>query len=353
MIDDPSTGSDDQARYGRRSRYRFTQVPHWVLLTAHLSDAGYRIYSLLLAHVNAGQEDGKTWPHQKTLADMLGRRREAVGRVIREELEPLGMVTVKEERYGTNDSRRRNVYYVHEVPPEGVSVYTSLTDWRMRNEEAAGQPGGAENRSSGNAENRSTGGAENRTCAGAENRSSGGAENRASSYTNEELDQRGTTHTPSAGAEGESASVSPEVVESLCKALASAIKNAGLKRPKITYAWRNAARDLLTPDEEGFAYSEQEILDGIAWAAADPFWRDKISTMAVFARNFPKMKLRAQGEQAGPKTEQAKADQKEATRVRMAMMTKFMAEFEQTHGRPMSEPETKMMMERLKKEFPG
>lgn len=115
----------DEVRQGRRSRYRFTQTPQWALLMTDLSDAGYRTYCLLLAHVNAERGDGAVWPQQKSLGAMLGKRGEAISRVVTKELEPLGLVDVEEVRTGANKTRRRNIYTVHEEPPatwEGLSL---------------------------------------------------------------------------------------------------------------------------------------------------------------------------------------------------------------------------------------
>ena len=79
----------------------------------------------------------------------------------------------------------------------------------------------------------------------------------------------GNTH--GASAPGASAP-DPGVVEALCRKLADAVKGNNVKRPKITYAWREAAVQLLTPDEDGHAYTVEEIEGGIAWAQADSFW---------------------------------------------------------------------------------
>lgn len=336
---------EDEVRHGRRSPYRFTMVPQWALLKTDLSDAGYRVYSLLLAHVNTAQADGKVWPHQKTLADMLGRRREAVGRVIREELEPGGLVTVKEDRYGTNDSRRRNIYFVHEEPPEGENVYASLSDWRDRNGKSADQSGGAENRSSG--------GAVNDSSASAENRSSGRAENRAGNYIHEERDQGGTTHTLGADAPGESAQgwsaeeLDKRVAE-LCGRLADMVKANGAKRPKITYAWRDAARELLSGEDP---YTFHQVWEGIRWAQADSFWASRTTTMAKLAKHFDQIIIQARMRSRDTSTAEGKQAQNDVVGRRMAAMSKFMAAFEEKYGHPMSEAQEKELLARLKTEI--
>ncbi len=152
----------DEVRPGRRSRYRFTQTPQWALLLPELSDAGYRAYSLLLAHVSQERDDALVWPHQRSLAAMLSKRPEALSRVITKELVPLGLVDVEARRYGANRSRRRNVYTVHEEPPEGWQGVASVGEWYAAHRETAGQPGDAKNRVSGDAKNRASGDAKNR-----------------------------------------------------------------------------------------------------------------------------------------------------------------------------------------------
>ncbi|MFF9345323.1 hypothetical protein ACF1CG_36890 [Streptomyces sp. NPDC014773] len=181
----------DEIRVGRRSRFRFTQTPQWALLMLPLSDAGYRAYSLLLAHVNTQRDDTVVWPHQKSLAAMLGKRPEAVSRVITKELKPLGLVDVEPVRYGANRSRQRNIYTVHEEPPEGWEGHASLSEWyadhKPETGETAGQTGHAKNRVSGDAKDRAP----------------EDAKDRVGNYTKPELDESGTTSAPSARSAGD------------------------------------------------------------------------------------------------------------------------------------------------------
>ena len=147
----------DKVRRGRVSRWLFTRTPQWALLMSELSDPGYRIYSLLLAHVNQADDDGEVWPQQQTLAEMLDRHRNSVSRVITKELVPLGLIDVEVERYGTNNTRRRNIYVVHELPPDDFEGWASLKEWyaahprpepkptNRRESKTAGQPGRTEN----------------------------------------------------------------------------------------------------------------------------------------------------------------------------------------------------------------
>lgn len=189
MTDDDFT--PDEVRPGRRSRYRFACVPVWVLLMPELSDAGFRLYSLLLAHVNEERDDALVWPHQKSLASILKKRPEAISRAIGKELVPLGLVDVEVKRYGTNNTRRRNIYTVHEEPPAGWAGHANLKEWYKANPSngpiKAGQPGDAINRVSGDAKDRE----------------SGDAKNRAGNYTKPELDESGTTGAPAARSAGD------------------------------------------------------------------------------------------------------------------------------------------------------
>ncbi|MER7835289.1 hypothetical protein ABTY98_05100 [Streptomyces sp. NPDC096040] len=174
----------DEVRPGRRARHRFICSPQWPLLAQALSDAGYRTYNLLLAHVNAERGDGTVWPQQKSLAAMLGKRSEAISRVINKELAPLGLVDVETVRYGSNQTRRRNVYTVHEVPPEGWAGCASIEEWYAS---AAGHGGDAKNRMTGEAKNRAA----------------GDAKDRAGNQTKPELDELENHEAPSARSAGD------------------------------------------------------------------------------------------------------------------------------------------------------
>ena len=146
---------------GRRtaSRWRHVALPQWALLMPNLSDAALRVYALLLAHVNATDGDREAWPQQQSMAAMLGRHRNSIGRAIKE-LAEAGLVDVEVERYGTNNSRRRNIYIVHELPPGDYDGPASITEWyaahprpepepiNRRDRKTAGQPGRTKNSAS-------------------------------------------------------------------------------------------------------------------------------------------------------------------------------------------------------------
>ncbi|MGA5599563.1 hypothetical protein ACPCUF_00755 [Streptomyces griseoincarnatus] len=180
----------DEVRPGRRSRYRFTQTPQWALLWADLTDAGYRVYSLLLAHVNAERGDALVWPTQTSLAAMLGKHANTISRIVTKELSRLGLVDVEVVRYGPNKTRRRNVYTVHEVPPADWEGWASLQEWyaayRDESSNTAGQPGPTKNVGSGPTKNEGSGPTKN------------GVEN----YTKAQLDEEENDPAPSARSAG-------------------------------------------------------------------------------------------------------------------------------------------------------
>ena len=160
----------DEIRRGRTSRWRHVNLPQWALLMTDLSDAALRVYALLLAHVNAADGDGEAWPQQQAMAAMLGRHRNSIGRAIRE-LARAGLIDVEVERYGTNNSRRRNIYIVHELPPEGRhDGPASITEWyaahprpepepiNRRDRKTAGQLGRTKNSASGGTNTSASGG---------------------------------------------------------------------------------------------------------------------------------------------------------------------------------------------------
>lgn len=165
----------DEIRRGRTSRWRHVNLPQWALLMTDLSDAALRVYALLLAHVNATDGDGEAWPQQQSMAAMLGRHRNSIGRAIKE-LSEMGLIDVEVERYGTNNSRRRNIYIVHELPPEGHDGPASIAEWyaahprpepepiNRRDRKTAGQLGRTKNSASGGTNTSASGDTAN--CAG-------------------------------------------------------------------------------------------------------------------------------------------------------------------------------------------
>lgn len=146
-------------------------------------------------------------------------------------------------------------------------------------------------------------------------------------------------------------SVTPEVVDQVCKKLADTIKERGLKRPKVTYAWRDAARDLLTPDEDGFAYTLEEVEGGIEWAQAHSFWASRVMTMRKFAEHFPKIMSQARDELSDPKTEAGKKAQEDLVSRRLKRLDQMESDLEEKLGRPLNFSERRKMQEFVREEI--
>lgn len=129
-----------EVRLGRRSRYSFTVMPDWVFFRSGLSANGLKVYIAIMMHVNKGRNDGLAWPTQKTLGLMTELHEDTVGRLINKELRPLGLLDVTTVRYGDNNTRRRNVYTIHEVPEEGYEGPASKEEWRAMHPELRENP---------------------------------------------------------------------------------------------------------------------------------------------------------------------------------------------------------------------
>lgn len=334
--DASSSGEEDSPRIarGRTLTNRFTMVPQWAMLHPELSDAAYRLYCLLLARVNRNKDDGKVWPSQETLAEMLRCHRNTIGRLVSKELEVLGFVTVVEERCEYNRLRRRNVYYVHEVPPDDWQGIASLEEWDASKN--AGQPGRPTHGASG----RPTDGASGGPAHGASGRTTGGAVNKRK----EEQEEVGNTHAADA------ASVSPEVVDRLCRALADAVKARGVKRPEITAQWRKAVVTLMQPDSEGHSYTVEEIEGGITWAQEHPWWSSRTNTMAKFAKHFATMKIQANGDLANPSTVAGKAAGEDLMQRRIKALDEAEAAMEKIAGRRLNNEELKALRAHIQEE---
>ncbi|MEV0580915.1 helix-turn-helix domain-containing protein [Streptomyces sp. NPDC050392] len=126
---DELDGPPVEFRRGRRSRFPFAMTPQWVLLMTELSHPAFRLYCLMLAHVSSERDDQLVWPHQKTLAKLMGYSRKASVPPLVKLLVKLELVEVEEQRYGHNNSRRRNVYTVHEEPPAHWKGWASLKEF--------------------------------------------------------------------------------------------------------------------------------------------------------------------------------------------------------------------------------
>lgn len=105
------------------SSHHHTTVEDWVILATRLSDREFRVYSILRMHCQGG---GRAFPSQRTIAGMLGiKKTESVGTAIAG-LQRLGVLTVSTEKTATG---RRNVYSLHEAPPDGYDGPMSRTEF--------------------------------------------------------------------------------------------------------------------------------------------------------------------------------------------------------------------------------
>lgn len=170
--------------------------------------------------------------------------------------------------------------------------------------------------------------------------------NTSNKKTNEE-----ETHAADAASARERVSADPQVEAhalALCDHLASEVKKNGARRVKVTYAWRNAARDMLSGED---AYTYEEIREGITWAQADSFWASRTITMAKMAKHFDTIIVQARKKTSDVRTTEGKEAQKDVTRRRMEAMGQFMEIFEKQNGRRMTDVEEKALMVRLRKEI--
>ncbi|MFE2911420.1 helix-turn-helix domain-containing protein [Kitasatospora indigofera] len=118
-----------EIRRGRRTRFKFVQVPHWVVLLPKMPHAAFKLYVLLLAHANQERGDGEVFPFQETLAEIMGYAGRTSLPKPMKWLVRHGLVDISEVRYGTNNSRRRNIYVVHEEPLPGWKGFASLQEF--------------------------------------------------------------------------------------------------------------------------------------------------------------------------------------------------------------------------------
>lgn len=128
----------DDLKAGRRAQ-KFVQVPEWVML-AELTPQAKSLYTLLLAHVNSKRDDHLAWPGMDTMAQIMGfKNRNPIVRYLKE-LKELGAI---DSRAVPSPRGRRNVYTVHETPPDGYQGPMSLADFYDRRKAAAPPAGDA------------------------------------------------------------------------------------------------------------------------------------------------------------------------------------------------------------------
>ena len=78
--------------------------------------------------------------------------------------------------------------------------------------------------------------------------------------------------------------------ERLCQHLADRIVANGSKRPKITKAWRDAARLLIDKDGR----TEEQVHHAIDWCQSDSFWKANILSMPKLREKYDQLRLAAQ-----------------------------------------------------------
>jgi hypothetical protein len=134
----------------------FAMIPHWVML-ADVSNQAKVLYVLLVMHVRLTQPENRlAWPTRRRLARMMRLRREQSVDPYVTELEKLGAITVERGRHPYLKLLRRN-YYTVRLPADGaplayfgcLSVWEDRRDLEPGDDEAAGQSGGAVQRTSG------------------------------------------------------------------------------------------------------------------------------------------------------------------------------------------------------------
>lgn len=128
----------DVLKAGRRTQ-RFVITPHWVVFSGASAPA-QALYTALQAHVNGEREDGLAWPGMDVLAQILGyRHRQSIAKFVKE-LVTLGAIDVTVQKWAKG---RRNIYTVHETPPDGYQGPRDQADFYRRRKAAAPPADGA------------------------------------------------------------------------------------------------------------------------------------------------------------------------------------------------------------------
>ena len=79
-------------------------------------------------------------------------------------------------------------------------------------------------------------------------------------------------------------------VNRICNAMADSVAERTGRRPRITRAWKDAARRMLDLDKR----TESDILAAIAWSANDDFWRANILSLPKLRQKYDQLSLQAQ-----------------------------------------------------------
>jgi hypothetical protein len=78
-------------------------------------------------------------------------------------------------------------------------------------------------------------------------------------------------------------------VEEACTLLADLIEANGSKRPRITQAWRDAARRAIDIDGR----TPEQLCNAIRWCQADDFWRGNVLSMPKLREKYDQLRLAA------------------------------------------------------------
>lgn len=294
---------DEQFEVVAEGEYPFTMMPHWVALSP-MSDGAFRLYNFLLMHLNMGSGTRKAWPSKASLAALMGFTKEdSLDRHLNQ-LYAMGAVTVQRHRNESN-MKKRNTYTLRLTPPHGFQGHTILSDWyETRKQETAGQTvppkKGVRTPEKGGSVPPKKGVKQEplpqQQPLKEDDQLPSSVDHQDDSQTSL-FDDSFEEPTPSGAVAKRkgSNSVGKELarhrgdIEHLCEHLADGIEKLGLKRPKISKAWREEARLLLDSDEVPL----ETALGGISWALADSFWKSKILSMAKYRKHYPQIYITA------------------------------------------------------------
>jgi hypothetical protein len=140
----PVTPDDRFAVKPGQVRYPFTQPGDWVLY-ANISDRAFRVYALLMSHINHERDDDRVWPSQATLASVLGLTKgDQVGEAIRE-LVAIGaviphIVSDKDGRYTQYEVMREPIHDDWRGPRRSADIYKPGVLEEIREERVKKRP---------------------------------------------------------------------------------------------------------------------------------------------------------------------------------------------------------------------
>lgn len=174
----------------------WSQAPDWV----HLSDASptaKELHTLLSAHINQKRAGKRVvWPSTRSLAKMLKlSRRDKVGPFVGE------LVKLKAIDKARRGMPARNVYVVHQMPPEGYDGPLSVADWYERNREVLAAEAAADKTTRDNRK------AAKKKAATGQQGETGEPDQTGQS---EQTEQQVTPVTPNTGQQAEGAPVTPD-----------------------------------------------------------------------------------------------------------------------------------------------